>query len=537
MRSLAALSVFLLANCGADGEQAAPDELFDVAQDAGAPSDAEADLPLDGSDTATVSDAEAGPDLTEDATETDWCWRDVCGPPPVTLEVLPDPFGHEIVHNESEDVLGLGSGAGFVDFDGDGDFDVLLGSSFGGTNACLYENESSPGALSFTPVAAICERDFERPVYFAAATQLDDDSDEELILGGSRFLELLDLREGRSVDLIATLEPEDARRRCDVMNVRRVDLDADGFQEIYVGCGHAVIDTDAKVNIVFDWNGEAWQPWTVAESGPLAVGGATLAVAVTDLDRDGLADLFYANDTFSNPDQRNVLETPGGWIRQLAPGVWEPQAFSDEETRYGSFMGAAFLPVAGDEAMIVTDWGPPRSVDTTTQQASDFAAETGWHDGHWLFSWSALTFDFDGNGLLDAYVTFGDIHSEGLGHEDRLYLQFVEGFAILPRSIAAPGDSAPDRSSRGVALVDLDGDGSPELFTLPLRGPPVIDRIQLGGEAPSCAVVADQGAAVVSATVGESTWTLDSRAQCRFAAPSRHFVRGVPTVLNGTCAD
>lgn len=548
MRSLVAVPLLLLSSCSRGTDEAEThdadvvlSDTDDVSEDTTPHSDSldsEGDsaggADVDSADSRDIPDAT---DVPADTAAPEWCHDGVCGPPPVTFHGIPDPFGHLIVHDASEDVLGLGSGAGFIDFDGDGDVDVFLGGSFGGTTACLYRNDSSPGVFLFTPVPQVCDRVFPRPVYFATAIQIDDDPSEELLVAGSRFLELLDMDTGDSTDLIATLELNDTRRRCDVMNVRRVDVDADGFRELYVACGHTTLDAAAKRNIVFDYDDGTWRPWGIEESGPLAVGGATLALALTDLERDGLTDIFYANDTFSSPDQRNVLEVPGGWLRQVEPGVWRDEPFSQDETRFGSFMGAAFLPIEGADSLIVTDWGPLRLVDVATRAAREFPAATGWFSGRALFSWSVVTFDFDGNGLLDAYVTFGDIHAAGLGHEDTLYLHFESGFAPLVRSHSAPRDELPYRSSRGATLVDLDGDGTPELFTLPLRGHPSLDRVEFGGNAPICRVIRDPGALTLSATIGDASWTLDSWAQSRFSAPTTPFVRGVPTVSGGQCAE
>jgi hypothetical protein len=223
---------------------------------------------------------------------------------------------------------------------------------------------------------------------------------------------------------------------------------------------------------------------------------------------------------------------------QTTAGVWESTLTADDQTAFGSFMGAAFLPTDGAEHLLITDWGPMRQVDTATLVADEFEPERGWHGARALFSWSVVPFDFDGNGFVDVYVTFGDVHAPGSendqAHEDQLLLQFETGFAALPRALAAPEDPNPYSSSRAATLVDLDGDGLPELVTTPLVGPLRIDRIELGGDAPVCVARAEPGA-VPSVQSGGVEWTVDNSAHLRLGAPDELYVRGTPELAGAAC--
>ena len=537
MRRLVALPFALIA-CSSSAS-----ESLDTTEDALGVDSGTGDAVSD--DTLADGNGEDGEDAPNDHADTAqdaesdgaWCHDGECGPVPVLFIPQLGLIDHVFSHDLGEDPLGMGSGAGFIDFDHDGDVDVFLGASAGGSSACLYRNDSTIGALEFAAVEAVCGREFSRPIHFARGVD-DRDGHTLLLIAGSRFLEFFELENNSVIDLFATLPVDDDRRRCDVNAVRSVDLNGDGREELYVGCGHVARDTDSRTNIVFEHDGAEWAAWSTDEAGLLANRGATLAVAVTDLGNDGLVDLFLANDTFSGPDQRNTSEVPGVWLHQTSSGDWESAPISEDETAFGSFMGTAFLRVADSEIMVVTDWGPMRQVDTTTLTASEFEPELGWLGARALFSWSAIPFDFDGNGLIDVFVTLGDVHAPGSpsdpAHEDHLLLQFEDGFAALPRSVAAPDDENPYSSSRAASLVDLDGDGIPELVTVPLVGPVRIDQIQLGGELPVCVATAESGA-IPRARVGDAEWTLDNAAHLRLGAPDAHFIRGTPELIGAEC--
>lgn len=439
----------------------------------------------------------------------------------LTFETVLDALPHTFAYEFAEDPLGMGSGAGLTDYDGDGDVDVFLGDSPGGTPACLYRNDSTPGVFAFVPVDSVCERRFSRPVRFAVGV---GENGRELLLAGSRFLTFFDPETGESTDLLGGLELDDLRRRCEVSAVREVDLDGDGVVELYVGCGHAPRTTGARENIVFAQQDGRWEAWTTETAGVLANTGATLAIAVVESEEH--TSLFLANDSFSSPGQRNVLDVPGVWLDRASEGVWQASPITAGADAYGSFMGAAVLPLDGRPTLIVTDWGPPRSVDLETRAVREFPQAFGWGPIP-LFSWSALPFDFDGDGRLDIYLTLGHVQSLGgdadRSHEDRLLLATHNGFRATGRSDLAPSDPNPYRTSRSAVLVDLDGDDVPELFTLPLAGPAVIDRIVSSARPPTCVFDAPRGITTSPELEGVS---LDLAAHAAMGAPPEWYARG-----------
>lgn len=465
---------------------------------------------------ADASDSTDSPDA-EDAARGDASAR----PSSISFETVLDVLPHEFVFDPAEDPLGMGSGGGLLDYDGDDDFDLFLGDSPGGSPACLYRNDSSPGVLSFAPIGAVCDHSFPRPVRFAVGV---GDNAEELLLAGSRLLMFFDPGTGQATDLLGDLEFDDARRRCEVSAIREVDLDGDGINELYVGCGHAAHDTDARKNIVFARAENGWRAWDTETAGALANAGASLAVVV--LESASSTSLFLANDSFSSPNQRNVLDVPGTWLDRSTRDNWEPSPLTDAPDAFGSFMGGAVLDLAGRPTMLLTDWGPVRAVDLETREVTPFPMGFDWGPTP-LFSWSALPYDFDGNGHIDIYVTLGHIRAPGSDddrtHEDVLLLGYEDGFRRLGRSELAPADPRPFRSSRAAVLVDFDGDELPEVLTIPLQGPPILDRIVAPEpSASSCAQDAPAG----RTSIGRSGWAVDLGAQPGLGTPPTSYARG-----------
>lgn len=429
------------------------------------------------------------------------------GAPP--FELRPEfPVPHDLSFDPLDDPLAIGPGGAVFDADGDLDLDLFLGGYGDGTPPCLYENRSTPGELRFDAVDAICRGLWTRPIRTATALPAGN-AGETLLVGGSRFLGWAPGAPGALAENLfdTLLETDDPRRRCNVDSLTPFDPDLDGDTEVYVACGHAAATAGPPVNMVLELT-PVPSLWPAERAAGLADPGPTIAVAVTDLDDNGLVDLVLLNDTLSGPGRRNTSVPPGGAI--LAPDplraerdAWPaPVPVAEGVSAWGSLMGACQLVVGRQRVLYLTERGPNRILGWAGDRF-DRAAETEWPDaldGYGpadveLFSWGATCWDFDADGDDDVYVTQGDVWTDRIGaaldvgHED-FWIEQRDGALLAPvrRSRLAPDDEEPRANARSSVLADLDGDGFPELLTLPLTGRPRVDRLVGATDSPGCTV-------------------------------------------------
>ncbi|HWQ12147.1 MAG TPA: CRTAC1 family protein [Roseiflexaceae bacterium] len=237
---------------------------------------------------------------------------------------------------------------------------------------------------------------------------------------------------------------------------------------------------------------------------PLAARAQTLAIALVDLDGDGLRDIWAAND-FALPD--------GHWLRR--GDAWEPaQPFAQtshstmsidwgdiaNDGRLALFSTdmnpgdiapavlAAWLPVIGK---LEEKHGPadPQIMANTLQLPDgagrwhNEAARRGVDATGW--SWSGRFGDLDNDGFLDLYVVNGMIAQNLFGHlpgaelveENRAFHNRGDG-SFRP---APEWGLAATESGRGMLMADMDADGDLDVVVNNLRGPAMLFENRLCG--------------------------------------------------------
>lgn len=402
-----------------------------------------------------------------------------------------------------------GFGGALYDADGDKDLDLFLGANDGpGASApCTYLNESE-GAHAFS--RSDC-RDAAAGASTALGVDFDGDGVHELLTLGQRHA-VLHLDE--PIDLLEILPERDARRDCSAGAAAVVDLDLDGALDIYVGC------QPQRLSPCCDDDSETWRNFALRQSGSgqfeqlrgedwqlLEDTGVTLAIAIYDLNQDGLLDILLANDTFTMLGDPPNGFRPGGALLRCAPGEdceYRRVEFGVGSDAWGSFMGVGIVEVDGEGPHVyLSDWGQNRLVkfgdDGPENSALDRGADLTAIEGAVLFGWGVVVDDFDRNGLDDIYVAQGapwpgppeeevDQHDELLmqvagGTFERLKAEEVGLVLHGPEDARSPeSDIGVQRySSRGSVRVDLDADGRMEFLTGALAG---IVRVQEEDEAP-----------------------------------------------------
>jgi hypothetical protein len=207
-----------------------------------------------------------------------------------------------------------------------------------------------------------------------------------------------------------------------------------------------------------------------AASGVGAHRGNGLGVAVSDVDDDGWADVFVANDSMPNflfRNRRNgTFEEIGG-----RAGV---AVSADGKAKAG--MGTAFADVAGTgrPGLIVTNHETEMHslfVNTGNGLFSDITLRSGVGPATRPFVGFGVAFlDYDNDGDLDIAIANGHVMANagqlraGAKYAQRnLLLRNTAGRFADRKAAAGPG-FAPEMVSRGLAAGDIDNDGDVDLL-------------------------------------------------------------------------
>jgi hypothetical protein len=422
------------------------------------------------------------------------------------LVTVEDAVRHEFHWSPFDDPLAMGPAAALLDVDGDLAVDLMLGDTPEGDGACLYLNRSTPGHIRFDPDPARCDLRFRRPLS-AITGYPSGGTGEKVLVGASGTLGWLPSDDMDAFDNLfdTLLDTDDPRRRCQVEALTPFDIDEDGVLEVLVGCGHAPSTAPDHANMVLDGLDGTPFIWDVDATGPLADTGPTLAFGIMDVNGDDVLDVLVINDTLSGPGQRNTGVSAGGVVLRGdgEPGTWAVAPFADDESAWGSFMGVASITPSSDRSaatVFLTDRGPNRwlSFATIPPHPADLGNGADPSDGRGthgadLFSWAAVTADFDADAIPDLYVSQGDVSTERIradvdvGHRDKLHpFNGMEFAPALSRDELEPTPPAPPMNARSAIAADFDGDGTLELLTIPLFGRPRLDRVECS-EGAACA--------------------------------------------------
>lgn len=426
--------------------------------------------------------------------------------PPVTFTDITTAAGIAFTHTNGaygEKLIpeAIGSGVAFLDYDNDGDQDLLLVNSewFPGQGQgqapvqALYRNE---GAGQFADVTQQAGLAFSCFCMGVAVGDYDNDGWTDIYLTALGENRLLHNDRGTFRDVSAGSPVTGASTDWSTATAF-VDIDNDGDLDLFVG---NYVEWSREIDLEIDFrltgvgraigapnhffgtinrmyrNEGNGQFTDITDSAGIVVRdpstgvavGKALAVAPVDYDRDGLIDLFVANDT-----TRNFLYHNLGAGRFEEIGVLEGIAYDRNGKATGAMgIDSAWYRNDDDLAIGIGNFANEMSSLYVTAGGKPPFADEAVLEGFGPASRLALTFglfffDYDLDGRLDLFQANGHLETEiNVVQPSQTYAQPAQLFwncgdacRTRFRLVDDPGDLDTPMVGRGAAYADIDGDG------------------------------------------------------------------------------
>ena len=209
-----------------------------------------------------------------------------------------------------------------------------------------------------------------------------------------------------------------------------------------------------------------------------AESGHGMGVTWVDLDDDGFQDVYVANDAWPNLAFRNL-----GDGRFTEVGDWTGLSLGDTGVpQSGMGVATGDIDRDGGEEIFVTNYShQPNALYRSTGGGmfDDATALAGLSEVSFrLLGWGTTFFDVESDGDLDLYIANGHVYPQvdevdpttSYKQRDQLFLNNGGGGFDEWRPPAA-SPLALETSSRGVARVDFDNDGDLDLLVNGLEAP------------------------------------------------------------------
>lgn len=337
---------------------------------------------------------------------------------------------------------GYGMGAAVGDYNGDG-FPDLYVAQYG--RSILYRNNGDGTFADVTEKAGVAA-----PGWASSAVWFDYDNDGRLDLFVCGFVNFT----------------KETNQQCGVTKDERAYC----IPRIYPP-GRCWL---------FHNNGDGTFTNVSRESGVGAIGSKAWGVVATDINNDGLMDLWVANDTL--PDFLFVNRGKGKFEEiGLSAGV----AYSQEgRARSGMGVDSADYDQDGHQDLFVTNVDQEMySIyhNNGDETFDDVAGPMGVGAATRLMSgWGLKFFDYDNDGSLDLFIANGhpdyaiERHSTRVTYEEPLLLFHSDGKRLQNVSASAGPAFQQRMAARGLAIGDFNNDGAVDVLVAVNNGPPVL---------------------------------------------------------------
>ena len=340
---------------------------------------------------------------------------------------------------------GYGMGVAVGDYDGDGWPDMYL-SQYG--RSILYRNNRDGTFTDVTEKAGVAA-----PGWASSAVWFDYDNDGRLDLFVCRFVDF-----DRSKNKFCGNEHTGERYYC--------------IPNAY----------EPARSWLFHNNGDGTFTDVSLESGVGKALGKAWGVVATDVNNDGLMDLFVANDTVAN---FLFINKGNGKFQEM--GLEAGVAYSqDGRTRSGMGVDSADFDQDGWQDLFVTNVDQEmysiyrNSHDLTFD---DLAGPMGLGRLTRLMSgWGLKFFDYDNDGNVDLFIANGhpddkiEQHSTHVTYREPLLLFRNNGKILEDVSAKAGPAFTQSFAARGMAIGDFNNDGAVDVLVAVNGGPPLLLR-------------------------------------------------------------
>ncbi len=338
---------------------------------------------------------------------------------------------------------GFGQGVAVADYDGDG-FSDLYVTQYG--KSILYHNNGDGTFTDVTEKAGVAA-----PGWGSSAVWFDYDNDGRL-----------DLFVGRFVDFSKTLN-----RACGV--------EEDGHRHYCIPQTYSPMPS-----YLFHNNGDGTFTDVSKESGIAGHFGKVWGVVATDINNDGLMDLWVSNDTIAD-----FLFVNQGKGRFTESGTAAGVAYSDSgRPRSGMGVDSADFNEDGSMDLFVAN------IDRETFAIyknnrdgtfDDVSVPTGIGKATRLMSgWGLKFLDYDNDGNLDLFLANGNpddlinsLHGE-VTYEEPLMLFHNTGKGFQDVSMSSGPVFARRINARGLAVGDFDNDGAVDVLVAVNNAAPLL---------------------------------------------------------------
>ncbi len=377
---------------------------------------------------------------------------DPAAPPEIAVHYTQAPLLSRTTTAKSESVLGASNGVCVFDYDGDGKPDLFFVAAVGGTSHLLrnvgggkFEDVTSKAGLAGVQAGFGC-----------AAGDFDNDGVTDLAVCESEGVRLFH-NEG-SGKFAEVTRKAGLEREAGCVTVAFVDYDHDGDLDLYVTMAPTG-PTNTRKNKLWRNNGNSTFTDVSEESG-LGLPATGADVAVSDFNNDRAIDFVLAGGAagaaiYLNPREGKFTALPGIDFtkEKLPPTVGVSVLDFDKD----GWMDLAFTHAG---APGVSLWRNVQGKELERVALPDLG---------WKQAWGVTWIDFDNDGWLDLAA----VGQGANGAEIRVLRNLGDaGWADVTKKLQL--DSVKLNQPRALSVVDLKGDGSPDLIVTEASGAPLV---------------------------------------------------------------